>query len=114
MHVIALLFMLNNVGDPNFVVAPDIVSTQGPSNITRNILQDRNGNYWFASWEGIVRYDGKLFTYVTLKEGLRRFHVFSVLEDQTGNLWFGMIRGGGVPLRWEVLYPFHNGRRSCE
>lgn len=83
------------VGDPSFVKAKDTISTHGPRSITRNILQDRNGNYWFATWEGIISYDGKRFTNVTLKEGLRHFHVFSVLEDETGTLWFGMI-GGGV------------------
>jgi ligand-binding sensor domain-containing protein len=83
------------LGDPNFVVARDIISTQGPHSITRNLLRDQHGNLWFATWEGIVRYDGSLFTNVTLKEGLRRFRVFSVLEDTTGSLWFGTI-GGGV------------------
>lgn len=82
-------------GDPNFVVVRDTVSTYGPHTITRNVLQDKNGNIWFASWEGVVCYDGKLFTNFTLKEGLRHFHVFSILEDKTGNLWFGTI-GGGV------------------
>jgi len=82
------------VADPSFVETRDVVSTHGPRSITRNLLQDRNGIYWFASWEGIVRYDGKLFTNVTLMEGLRRFHVFSILETKQGNLWFGTIRGG--------------------
>jgi ligand-binding sensor domain-containing protein len=82
------------LGDPQFVVTRDVVSTRGPRSITRNVLLDKNGTLWFATWEGIVRYDGKLFTNVTLTEGLRRFHVFSILEDKAGNLWFGTIRGG--------------------
>ena len=81
--------------DPNFIATQDTTSIYGPHSITRNMLQDKNGNLWFASWEGIVRYDGKLFTNVTLKEGLRHFHVFAVLEDKAGNIWFGTI-GGGV------------------
>lgn len=80
--------------DPSFVMSKDTVSTHGPRNITRNILQDKNGNYWFATWEGIIRYDGKRFVNVTLQEGLRHFHVFSILEDKSGNLWFGTIGGG--------------------
>ncbi|HOY08025.1 MAG TPA: two-component regulator propeller domain-containing protein [Saprospiraceae bacterium] len=83
------------VGDPNFIVPRDTVSTQGPHSITRNVLQDRNGNMWLAGWDGIVGYDGKNFTNYTLKMGLQHFHVFSVLEDFAGNLWFGTI-GGGV------------------
>lgn len=82
-------------GDPAFIAARDTVSAHGPQTITRNMLQDHNGNIWFASWEGIVRYDGKRFTNVTLQQGLAHFHVISVLEDKAGNLWFGTI-GGGV------------------
>lgn len=83
------------VEDPYFVVTRDTISTYGPSSITRNLLQDRNGNFWFATWQGIMSYDGKQFTNHTLKSGLKRFHTFSVLEDSSGNLWFGSI-GGGV------------------
>lgn len=82
-------------GDPTFVLTHDINSPQGPHSITRNILQDRNGIIWLATWEGIISYDGKQFTNITLKEGLEHWHVFSILEDKSGNLWFGTI-GGGV------------------
>ena len=81
--------------DPYFVESKAITSSFGPSSITRNILQDRKGNIWLATWEGIIRYDGISFTNFTNKEGLRRFHVFSVLEDKKGNIWFGTI-GAGV------------------
>jgi ligand-binding sensor domain-containing protein len=80
--------------DPYFIVTKDTISTNGPQNITRNILEDRDGNIWLASWEGIIRYDGTQFTNYTLKESLRQFHVFSILEDRQGYIWFGTIRGG--------------------
>jgi ligand-binding sensor domain-containing protein len=72
----------------------DKAITYGPKSITRNILQDKNGKLWFASWEGIISYDGKYFTNVTLKESLKQLHVFSILEDKAGNIWFGTINGG--------------------
>jgi ligand-binding sensor domain-containing protein len=81
-------------GDPTFIMTEDTVSAKGPHSITRNILHDRNGNIWFATWQGIICFDGKLFTNMTLKEGLDHFHVFSILEDRSGNLWFGTIGGG--------------------
>lgn len=80
--------------DPYFVESSDTVSPHGPHSITRNILQDRNGSIWLATWQGILRYDGKVFTNYTLKEHLRRYHVFSLLEDRKGNLWFGTIGAG--------------------
>ncbi len=81
--------------DPWFVESQAIVTSSGPSSITRNILQDRKGSIWLATWEGIIRYDGKSFTNVTNKESLRRFRAFCVLEDRKGNIWFGTI-GAGV------------------
>lgn len=79
---------------PYFIESDTITSAYGPNSITRNILQDKKGNVWFATWEGIIRYDGQTFTNFTNKEGLRRFHVFSLMEDTTGNIWFGTIGAG--------------------
>jgi ligand-binding sensor domain-containing protein len=73
---------------------PDLVNVSlGPNRITRTIKQDRNGNIWIASWEGIFRYDGKSFVNMTSKVSTSRF--LSILEDSKGNLWFGSI-GSGV------------------
>src|SRR6188768_290948 len=80
--------------DPYFIESTDTISSHGPNHITRDILQDRKGNLWFATWLGIIKYDGKLFTNYTLKENLIHFHVFSLYEDKKGNLWFGTARGG--------------------
>lgn len=65
----------------------------GPNSITRAIKQDSKGNIWFASWEGIIKYDGTSFTNITNKISSSRF--FSVLEDRKGNFWFASI-GSGV------------------
>ncbi|HTN45668.1 MAG TPA: two-component regulator propeller domain-containing protein [Flavipsychrobacter sp.] len=80
--------------DPYFIESRDTVSKYGPKSITRDVLQDRRGNYWLANWQGIIKYDGKVFTNYTLKEGLIHFHVVSCYEDKKGNLWFGTARGG--------------------
>ena len=69
------------------------ITSHGPRRIVRAVLQDRKGNIWMASWEGIIRYDGKSFTNITTKVSSARF--FSVLEDRKENFWFGSI-GSGV------------------
>jgi serine phosphatase RsbU (regulator of sigma subunit) len=43
----------------------------------------------------VSKYDGKSFTHYTDKEGLSNNTVWSMLEDKSGNLWFG-TNGGGV------------------
>ncbi len=68
-------------------------TSHGPNSITRTIKQDRKGNIWLATFEGVFRYDGKYFANVTSQVTSARF--FSILEDRKGNLWFGSI-GSGV------------------
>ena len=68
-------------------------ATQGPGSIVRTITQDKKGNIWIASWEGVFKYDGKSFTNITRQVSSARF--FSVLEDSKGNFWFTSV-GSGV------------------
>jgi len=70
-----------------------VITSQGPNTSVRTIKQDRKGNMWLASNEGIIRYDGKSFTNVTGNLFPDRF--FSVLEDRKVNFWFGNY-GSGV------------------
>ncbi|MCB0559731.1 MAG: hypothetical protein KDD09_12350 [Phaeodactylibacter sp.] len=51
--------------DPYFVETQEITTSHGPGSITRNVMQDSKGNLWFATWEGIIRYDGNTFANFT-------------------------------------------------
>jgi len=68
-------------------------TAQIPKGIVRTIKQDKKGNIWITSWEGVFKYDGKSFVNVTNKVSSVSF--FSVLEDRKGNFWFASI-GSGV------------------
>ncbi len=80
-------------GAPDSVETKDVYTSQAPNGIVRTIKQDRKGNIWITSWEGVFKYDGKSFANVTRKVSSARF--FSVLEDRKGNFWFASI-GSGV------------------
>ncbi|MES2592336.1 MAG: two-component regulator propeller domain-containing protein [Bacteroidota bacterium] len=99
--------------------------TEGLSNNTvLSMLEDKRGNIWFGTrGGGVSKYDGnrveaiqkgdkeaqrtqydlkrengklvKSFTHLTKKEGLSNNTVWSILEDKSGNIWFG-TDGGGV------------------
>ncbi|HEY5822833.1 MAG TPA: two-component regulator propeller domain-containing protein, partial [Cyclobacteriaceae bacterium] len=81
-------------------------TSHGPRSIIRSIIQDRKGNIWMTSWEGVFRYDGKWFTNMTSNVSSARF--FSILEDRRGNLWFGSI-GEGV-FRYDARLPDGQGK----
>ena len=36
-----------------------VITSHGPGSLVRAVIQDKKGNIWMASWEGIIRYDGK-------------------------------------------------------
>jgi len=93
-------------------------------NDVRSLYEDRSGNIWIGTLGGgVSKYDGnrveaiergekiplqdqqdlkkingklvKSFTHFTEKEGLSHNSVMSILEDKSGNIWFGTY-GGGV------------------
>jgi ligand-binding sensor domain-containing protein len=70
-----------------------VIISQVPNSMVRNIKQDRNGNILIASYRGVFRYDGTLFTNITSTIRLPSF--WDVLEDRKGNLWFA-TRDSGV------------------
>ncbi len=60
----------------------------------RCILQDKSGAFWFATdGEGVCRYDGRAFTWLTEKEGLASNFVRTIQIDDSGSLWFATRDG---------------------
>lgn len=70
-----------------------LINSNIPIGSTRTIKQDKKGNIWMATSNGVYIFDGESFTNITSKESSTRF--FSVLEDKKGDFWFGSI-GSGV------------------
>jgi hypothetical protein len=64
-----------------------------PDNWVNWILQDRDGNVWFATESGVSRHDGYRLTTFTTKDGLAHNMVFSMLQDSKGRLWFATAGG---------------------
>jgi ligand-binding sensor domain-containing protein len=57
-------------------------------------LQDKAGNLWFGTTgDGVYKYDGKLFTQFTVKNGLNSNSVNHMLEDKDGKIWIGTAAG---------------------
>lgn len=57
-------------------------------------MQDKAGNLWFGTTGlGVYRYDGKVFTNFTEKDGLSSNHVYCIYQDKSGTIWFGTSIG---------------------
>ncbi len=60
------------------------------------LLKDHNENLWFATDEGLSRYDGKYFTHYTINEGLPGGLILALFEDTKHNLWIEIKNNGIV------------------
>jgi ligand-binding sensor domain-containing protein len=59
-----------------------------------SVLEDRKGNFWFATiGSGVYYYNGKSFQNFTSKDGLDNDRVGNIFEDKTGRIWFGTEDG---------------------
>lgn len=65
------------------------------SNTVYSIYQDKNKNIWFATVNGLCKYDlgTKKFSSYTEDNGLANNFVLSVLPDSSGNLWMSTNKG---------------------
>jgi two-component system, sensor histidine kinase ChiS len=67
-------------------------------NRVNEMIQDREGYLWFASHEGLHRYDGYEFKswYHDPQDSktLSNSYLECLLEDRRGRLWVGSYRGG--------------------
>jgi ligand-binding sensor domain-containing protein len=64
-----------------------------PHNTVLSILQDRKGFMWFATQDGLCRYDGYAFTVfrhqLSDSTSLSSNKIMSILEDREGYIWVG-------------------------
>ncbi len=100
--------------DSYFRESNDITTSNGPSSITRNVLQDKKGFIWLATWNGIIRYDGKTFTNFTNKNGLKALPSLLHFGRQQRQHLVRHSWRRRVPLRWKIIHQSHNKRRPCQ
>jgi diguanylate cyclase (GGDEF)-like protein len=84
-----------------------------PHNSINAITQTQDGYLWFATWEGIARFNGKEFKNFTrsAESGLSDSGIRTLYTDSDGGLLAGGARGGLVkrkPHDWQALTPIKN------
>lgn len=82
---------------------PDIYGVPTPyENYVWSMLKDKTGIIWLGTWDGVYRYDGKNFTQfvqyggILDNMGVQLRGIESMLEDNTGKIWFGGRKTVGV------------------
>lgn len=65
------------------------------SDYVNNITEDKWGNLWISTTEGLCRYqvNANLFTTYTTRDGLPDDVIFGVLEDSTDHFWISSNKG---------------------
>ncbi len=72
----------------------DIGHSHKEGALVSGICQDSFGNYWFCTDSGItVLHDGQL-SYLDTTNGLPEDGIDKIIEDDEGNIWVGLNRGG--------------------
>ena len=99
---ICLLQLTIASAQPRHIEFTSLTSRDGLlSNSVSAILKDRYGWIWFATDDGLNKYDGTNFTIYRHKTGdttsLRANEILALHEDRSGNLWVG-TSGGALSL----------------
>jgi anti-sigma regulatory factor (Ser/Thr protein kinase) len=72
-----------------------------PGSVVYHSLQDKNGFIWFATNQGVSRFDGRTFRNFTKEDGLPDNDIIKLYLDKFNNVWF--ISFVGIPA------VYHNG-----
>jgi signal transduction histidine kinase/ligand-binding sensor domain-containing protein len=62
-------------------------------NRVTELLEDRHGRLWIATYGGLSRFDGRTFLNFTIEDGLPSNHIYALCEDRQGHLWIGTDAG---------------------
>lgn len=86
------LYRLNEDGYEQYTT-----SSGFPNNTVMDIKKDEDGVYWFATYGGVVRYDGEDFRFITIADNLPSNGVIHIFIDHNGDKWFSTFNG---PVRY--------------
>ncbi|MBI3509240.1 MAG: SpoIIE family protein phosphatase [Bacteroidetes bacterium] len=91
------IYQFDNSKEDTLTLLQNITEKNGlPNDRVRCIMQDKEGNMWIGSDQGLTRYDLGAFTTYDRKDGLNNSYVLNIFEDSKNNLWFGSQRGVNV------------------
>ncbi|WP_027002768.1 SpoIIE family protein phosphatase [Hugenholtzia roseola] len=59
-----------------------------------DVKKDKKGNYWFATFNGLSKWDGKKFELFNTKQGLKNNFILQIHIDRKDHIWAVAYNGG--------------------
>ncbi|GGA82772.1 sensor histidine kinase [Puia dinghuensis] len=82
-----------------------------PGAVVYHALQDRKGFIWFATNQGVSRFDGRTFRNYTREDGLPDNEILKLYLDKSDNIWFIPLNGEPAVLYKDSIIHFPDCRR---
>ncbi len=83
-----------------------------PSNHIYDVAEDENGFMWFASKQGLIKYDGVSFKIFTIKDGLPNNDTWLLEPDFKGRLWYFSKSNRQGYIENDSIYSFSTPRNE--
>ncbi len=89
--IIILFFSSNAIFSQDYNYIHYTIKDGLAGNTVYGVAQDKNGYLFFATENGLSRYDGKEWKTFTVKDGLPDNEVLKVFSDSKGRVWLGLF-----------------------
>ncbi|MBT8317785.1 MAG: histidine kinase [Lutibacter sp.] len=83
-----------------------------PTNHVYDLAEDTNGFMWFATKQGIVKYDGENFKIFTIKDGLPNNDTWKLETDYQGRLWYFSKSAYQGYIKKDSIYKFATNNKE--
>jgi ligand-binding sensor domain-containing protein/serine phosphatase RsbU (regulator of sigma subunit) len=87
----------------NNQIKPLMVSEKITNDLIGSIIEDKKGNIWIASEHGLIKYDGKKYSFFSEKEGLSSNKIQALCLDYEDNIWIGTLSAGVCLFKNEAI-----------
>jgi len=106
-YSILILLLLCHIGFSQFSYYKIYTSHDGlPSSRIYDMMQDSEGYMWFATENGVSRYDGYTFENFTTDDGLPANSTIRLYQDFKGRIWFASFMGPLSYYQNDTIIPY--------
>ncbi len=105
--ILALFFLLAMQATAQEPVYRRFTGKHGlPSSEVYDVQQDNQGYLWFATDQGLARFDGYHFTVFDQESGLPEMTVFDIVKDPEGRIWVNTFQGHFAWFDGQKMQPY--------